>query len=189
MAMKELGLLDLLRYALSGGIAVAVLFLAHPSQACYVIGMDGAKAATLLIGSVLLIGTLIYNIHRALLFPIFLRYLGFFANWTFKWSEVLPWKPSESELRIDRWRWNHQEARRKRWDEWGAQTHSLYCAAWATIAALLVGKYLWGAPECTAWRLSWSAFGIFLLSGIVNNYRLLSSVVAEMRHTPNPVAP
>lgn len=203
--MKELGPLELLRYALSGGIAMAVLFLTFPAFACSVKGMDATKEATLILSSVLLIGTLIYNLHRALLFPFFLRYVGFIAyrkfgfiahrkfsrkfgfiaQGKFSLSEFLkPWQPSELELKADRWRWNQPRAQRKRWDEWGAQTHSLYCAAWAILTALLLGKYVWGVPDCRAWLIFWVLFGLTLLAGTVNNYRLIYSIAGEMGHTP-----
>jgi hypothetical protein len=191
--MKELGLLELLRYALSGGIGMAVLLLTYPAAACSIRGMDATKETTLILGSILLIGTLIYNLHRALLFPFFFRIVGLLVPWKFSWKQLLmfwrwswkqlllSWQPSEYELKVDRWRWEHPEKKRKRWDEWGAQTHSLYCAAWAISATLLVGWYTWGRPH----RCALLFFGILavvtLAGGVVNNYRLLYSIDAEMK--------
>lgn len=184
--MKELGLLELLRYALSGGIGMAVLFLAHPALACSVGKVDAPKA-TLIFGSVLLIGTLIYNVHRAVVFPVFLRCVSLWVNWTFTWRLFLtPLRPSESDLRVDRWRWEHPEAERKRWDEWGAQTHSLYCAAWAILVAQLLGNHVWGPSDAGTSRIFWFLFGVTLIAAVINNYRLLCSITTEMVHTPNP---
>lgn len=183
--MKELGLLELLRYALSGGIGVAVLLLTYPAAACSVEKLDATKEATLILGSVLLIGTLIYNLHRALLFPFFLRTVGFLVRWPFSWKLwVMFWQPSESELALDRWRWKHPERKRKRWDEWGAQTHSLYCAAWAIAAALVLGWYFWRCPDHRALLVFGILAVVTLAAGVVNNYRLLYSITAEMKRPP-----
>lgn len=186
--MKELGLLELLRYALSGGIGIAVLFLTYPASTCFVTGMDPAKEATLILGSVLLVGTLIYNTHRAMLFPVFLRWVGFLTPGSnFTWGRFFwPWQPSESELEVDHWRWKQPE--KKRWDEWGAQTHSLYCSAWAILVALLLGKYLWKAPDHQAWIIFWGLFVLNLRGAVANNFRLLYSIKLEMVRTAHPHA-
>ncbi len=183
--MKELGLQELLRYALSGGIGIAVLLLIYPAAACSIKNMEAAKETTLILGSVLLIGTLIYNIHRALLFPVLFRIVGLFTlPWTFTGALLIPWLPSDHELRVDRWRWEHLNGKSRRWDEWGAQTHFLYCAAWAVLAALLLGKRIWGQADCRPLRIFWILFTITLLAGLVNNYRLLYSISAEMNAPP-----
>jgi hypothetical protein len=192
--MKDLGLLELLRYALSGGIGVAVLLLTHPLAACSVRQMDVTKETTLALGSVLLIGTLIYNVHRAVVYPIFLRIIGFFVpRWNFDWKNWKgwsiwrnwnPWKPSNSELEVDRWRWSDDpEKRPRRWDEWGAQTHSLYCAAWAIWLALKIGGCFWGTPNCQAYLLFRILFFVTLFAGIISNYRLMYSIAAEVEHS------
>src|SRR5271168_1343010 len=181
--MKDLGLLEILRYALSGGIGIAVTFLTYPAAVCSVRGMDAAKETTLILGSVLLIGTLIYNVHRAMVFPFFLRYIGFIVRCSFSWTEfAMVWRPIEPELEADRWRWKHQEEDRKRWDEWGAQTHSLYCAAWAMGLALIIGGCFWWPPNRRAILLFSLLFVITVFAGIVNNYRLMYSIAAEAKH-------
>jgi hypothetical protein len=179
--MKELGLQDLLRYALSGGIGLAVLLLTYPAATSSIKDMEASKETTLILGSVLLIGTLIYNLHRALLFPVLFRIVGLITlHGTFTWALFIPWWPSDRELRVDRWRWDHLNEKSRRWDEWGAQTHFLYCAAWAVLAALLLGKSVWGQADCRASRIFWPLFAITLLAGLVNNCRLLYSISAEM---------
>jgi len=191
--MKDLGLLEMLRYALSGGIGMAVLFLTYPAAACRIRGMDATKETTLVLGVVLLIGTLIYNVHRALVYPIFQRILGTIVrDWKFDWKKwwrnLIIYLPSEAELSVDRWRWEHSEKDRKRWDEWGAQIHSLYCAAWAIILALKVGGRIWGDnPNCPTYKtLFCRLFCIVLIAGILGNYRLMCSLAAEIKRNPNP---
>jgi hypothetical protein len=147
--MKDLGLQELLRYALSGGIGIASLLLMYPQVACSIGQIEGAREVTLVLGSILLVGTLIYNVHRALLFPILFRVVGLITlPRKSTWWLFIPWWPSDAELDVDRWRWKLEEKDRRRWDEWGAQTHFLYCAAWAILAALTLGNYFWGTPNC-----------------------------------------
>jgi hypothetical protein len=67
--MKELGLQELLRYALSGGIGIASLLLMYPTVACSIGHIEGAGEVTLILSAILVVGTLVYNIHRALLYP------------------------------------------------------------------------------------------------------------------------
>jgi hypothetical protein len=184
--MKELGLQELLRYALSGGIFIASVLMMYPSAACSVGRIDGAREATLILGSVLLVGTLIYNFHRALLYPVLFRPISLlalpFTNRT--WWLFFPWRPSKAELDIDHWRWSRTPEHRRRWDEWGAQTHFLYCAAWAMLASLWVGKYVEGPPNYQVRYLCWILFGVSLFAGVVNNYRLLYSINEERKLRP-----
>jgi len=95
------------------------------------------------------------------------------------WKLLIPWLPSDAETDVDRWRWKLRDKDRRRWDEWAAQTHSLYCAAWATLAALVLGHYVAEPPNCRARQIVWVLFGITLIAGMVNNFRLLHSIAAE----------
>ena len=178
--MKELGLQELLRYALSGCVGIASLLLMYPNVACLIGDLQSAGEVTLLLGAILVVGTLIYNVHRALLFPIFFRVIGLITLPSAKgplWWFF--WRPSEAETQFDHWRWALKD--RRRWDDWGAQTHFLYCAAWATLAAFIFGRYAAGPPSCRAWHIFGALFGISLSAAVINNYRLLYSVTAERK--------
>jgi hypothetical protein len=178
--LKELGFQELLRYALSGGIGVASLLLTYPKIACSVGRVEGAREVTLILGTILLLGTLIYNLHRALLFPVLFRVIGLIVPiGKFKWTLLILYRPSEAEIELDRWRWNLKA--RSHWDEWGAQVHFLYCAAWAILATLTVGNCVAGPPNCRAWRIFLDLFFFTFGAGIVHHFRLLSLLVAERR--------
>lgn len=188
--MKELGLQELLRYALSGGIGIAALLLMYPSVACSIKGTEGAGAGevTLILGAILVAGTLVYNIHRALLFPPLFRFIGFltlrpYTNYSWKlWANPLRWWwPSDAEMEADRWRWKLSEKDRRRWDEWAAQTHFLYCAAWATLAAFVFGSYKAGPPSSQAWHIFEILFCTSLVAAVGNNVRLLWSISTERK--------
>jgi hypothetical protein len=185
--MKALGLQELLRYALAGGIGLAVLLLTYPAVSRSIGGMEAAKETTLVLGLVLLVGTMIYNLHRALLYPVLIRLVGLTSlPWKSSWRLMNPWQPSDAELEVDRWRWNLSNEVRTRWDEWGAQTHSLYCAAWAIFAALLLGNYMGEPSNCRASHVFWSLFAVCLMAGLVNNYRLLYSIIADKNEAGSP---
>jgi hypothetical protein len=141
---------------------------------------------TLVLGAILVFGSLVYNIHRALLFPPFFRAIGlitifpkipdgnrFIQFCHFWWW----WRPSKAEIDLDRWRWKRLAKHRDRWDVWAAHAHFLYCAAWATLLAFIVGLCKWGWPGCRAWLILAAVF--LLIAGMVNNYRLLYSMNAE----------
>lgn len=181
--MKELGLQELLRYALSGGVGIASLLLMYPKLACSMGHIAGAGEVTLILGSILVVGTLVYNIHRALLNPVIFRVIGLITlPWKFTWKLFIPWWPSDAEMDFDNWRWGLKN--RRRWEVWAAHTHFLYCAAWATLAAFLFGRYVPGAgsPSCQAWHIFDFLFWVSLVAGIVNNFRLLYSINAEREH-------
>ena len=181
--MKELGLQDLLRYVLAGGIGIASLLRMYPGAAFSVRNLDAAKEVEIVVGASLVLGSVIYNVHRALVYPVFYRIIGLVTlpctNLTL-WL-LLPWRPSQDEIEADRWRRELKEEARQHWSEWGAQTHFLYCAAWAILLVLVFGRYVvGGAPDCQARRIFWIIFSVILVAGVVHNFRLLYTLAEEM---------
>jgi hypothetical protein len=192
--MKELGLQELLRYAVAGGVGLASLLLMYPNLACLIGRVDSAAKVSLILGAVLVFGTLVYNIHRALLFPPFFRAIGLMtiSQTVSRWERFIQfcqfwlwWLPSKDEIGIDRWRWELPHKDRDRWDAWAAHAHSLYCAAWAAAASFWLGRYITlgccaaGSPSCSARLIFLALFGVSLLSGVVNNFRLLYYINEE----------
>jgi len=184
--MKELGLQELLRYALSGGVGIASLLLMYPNA--WQIGhLEDAGEVTLILGAVLVLGTSVYNIHRALLFPPFFRAIGLITISTDsrrrRFIEFCQcwwwWRPSKDEIAVDCWRWKCHKTERSRLDEWAAQTHFLYCAAWAILAAFLFGYGLAWPPNCRVRHILEFVFCASLASGMVDHYRLLYYINAR----------
>ena len=174
--MKELGFQELLRYALSGGVGLASLLLMYPNVACLIGPIDSAGEVTLILGATLLLGTLVYNIHRALLFPPFFRAIGLItiSQTDSKWKRFIEfcqfwlwWRPSKAEIDYDSWRWELPDKHRDRWVSWAAHPHFLYCAAWATWAAFLFGRCVPGAgsPSVVS-KLKCPVFLVRDLSGL-----------------------
>lgn len=145
--MKELKLQDLLRYGFSGGLFLVVLVLMHPAWREAAINDTGIGETATLVGLTVLVGSLIYALHRALLYrlvlTVALALVACFPPRDFDPSILLPLVPSRAELALDRWRL----AMRQRNDlmdsytaEWGAQVHLLYCSAWAIIFGVVIGR-------------------------------------------------
>jgi len=104
--MKEMNLEDLSRYAFSGGWFLIVLLLQHPKW------LDRSPSAiggvTAVIAAALLVGTLIYALHRALayrfIFTVAALILVLFRVYRFERALVTPLVPSRAEVGIDDWR-------------------------------------------------------------------------------------
>lgn len=188
--MKELGLQDLLRYGLSGGIGLVVLLLTYPESVCSMSHLaaslgkpENTLEVTLILGLVLVIGTVIYSIHRAVIYPFFFWcLLGLFTK-----RPRCPLRPSKFERDLDRWRSGLCDLQRRNWGEWGAQTHSLYCAAWAIASALILGLFFWNPPNRCAFYLFLLLFGVTLVAAVVTNYRLLYSITYAKRRKDKKV--
>jgi hypothetical protein len=189
--MKELGFQDLLRNALSACVGIGAFLFMYPCGACLLGSMVGsgesAGRVTLILGSILTIGTLIYTIHRALAYPVVFRVIGLVAikyrnhPWWIWW----PFQPTAEELEVDRWRWQLGRDQIDRWDRWGAMTHFLYCAAWATLLARCVGRCFDLSPGRHAGGVFRTIFFATLVGALLNNYRLLFSISSEMSR-PDP---
>lgn len=142
--MKDWRLEELLRYGFSGGSLLVVVVLIHRNWWHGSLARAGNLAGpAILLGAALLLGSLIYTLHRAIAYRIMFALAVFILtccgvyNWEVK--AFLPLVPSETELRIDRWRL----ALRRREDpidaytsEWGAQVNLLYCTAWAILLGM-----------------------------------------------------
>jgi cellobiose-specific phosphotransferase system component IIC len=190
--MKELRFNEVLRYALSGGIALATFFILQPCLARRVLQLEALKTAAFVGGTILLIGVFLYNLHRALIFPVLLRIALLLVlgqtDRERKTSEGFkfwfPYRPALAEINLDLWRWS-QETTRKHWDEWGAQVHFLYCSAWAILLALLIGRYSskqWGNLAHSKAALSVAL--VALVAAVVHHLRLLYLMTSIRRGKP-----
>jgi len=148
--LKELKLQELLRYALSGGVGLAAFAAAFPSVRLKIAGLEKLAEAALILGVALVLGSFIYSIHRALVYPLLYRFclivLVAFHVHRFETRLLLPYIPAPLEVRLDFSRWK----REAHWatsgiSEWGAQIHFLYCSAWSILAMVGLGKLLGSA--------------------------------------------
>jgi hypothetical protein len=151
--MQKLRLEELLRYTLSGALFLIALILRGPSlQVGSWTTANGLGEATKALGLVLLVGSVIYSVHRAivfpfLLFPIALSLASLIGARGFSWEIWVPFRVSNAERQMD----DDRFALRARkdtlfdvWSEWGSQVHFLYCSAEAVLLALVIGHVLGG---------------------------------------------
>jgi hypothetical protein len=192
--VKELKFNEVLRYAFSGGIGLATFLVLPPAIAAHVSKLEAIKVATLIGGIVLVIGVFVYNVHRALIFPLLFRTALLLVlretDPERKKAEGLkfwcPYRPTAAETSLDLWRWN-QEQTKKHWDEWGAQVHFLYCSVWAILGALvlaLLAGSRWGKLQYWIPALCFAV--LTLVAALVHHLRLLY-LMTSVRTSTTPV--
>ena len=137
--MKDLSLGQLMRFALAGGIYLGALLVGfvepraelHAQTSGLIVGVATAVA--------LLFGSILYSVHRALLLPVIRKVL------MSKAGEKID--PIEFDLR----RWSLSldlgpQSLQTKLGLWADQIHFLYCAAWASLLAVVTG-----------WLFGWTA--------------------------------
>lgn len=182
--MEKLKLQELLRYAFSGALFYLALGLAYlPKEWLSPINVSGGYA-TLAIGLVLLTGSLLYTLHRALTFPFIffpgvLLVLALLGKYKLEWKIVIPFLESNAELNVDRYRLRlrHElgqkgKALHAMLDEWSAQIHLLYCSSMAVGLALCT-RVFWRPWNLTAWKTLLGISLVFLVGAIFHHLRAL----------------
>lgn len=133
---------QLLRYALSGCLAVFSFFYASPKALATVEAFAGPKDSTLVIAGTIAIGILIYTLHRAVLYPLLYRAMIFIVHkgrYQLSMATMFSPRPLDAELHLDIDRWRSRKSMKSVRDnltEWGSQVHLLYCCTWSS----LIGK-------------------------------------------------
>lgn len=195
--MEKLKLEELLRYAFSGALLLISLVLTHPKEKWGpVLGVDptvvkGIGDATVIIAFVLLIGSSIYVLHRAVAYPILWRLaLGVLVGCrTYRGSRdmLFLYRISAEEARLDLWRLGLKTwapIRASFLSEWGAQVHFLYCSGWAILVARILGSYFANTPaETHPAELFRCLLWIFFLGGFVHHLRLLQMIAIFQTET------
>ncbi len=175
---------ELLRYAFSGALFYLALGLIYlPKEELFSENVT-AGYATLAIGLVLLSGSLLYSVHRALTYPFVflpgaLLVLSLFGLYQREWKIVIPFMESEAELKVDSRRLHLRydlgqkgEALHAVFDEWGAQVHLLYCSSMA-VGLALCARILWSPCNPIAWKIFLVIALVFLIAAIFHHLRLL----------------
>jgi len=165
------------------------LLLAHPLSADKLSQAKGIGEATLVIGLVLLVGSLIYTLHRAITYPLVLfrlawLVLALFRVYTFEWAMAIPFRQPRIEQEMDKWRLELRragDALHAVIAEWGAQVHFLYCSGLAILLALFLGRFLANAENALARRVLLVCSLVILLGGFFHHIRLLCMISVARR--------
>jgi hypothetical protein len=164
--MKDLDLLQLLRYGFAGGIFLAALLLVHwsPEQ----VDPDRYFSAPLVAAAAfmsLAAGSTIYSLHRAVPYPIL------------NWIVLKATHGATSAMELDIRRWTYLEDKKQtllpRLVDWAAQVHFLYCASWALVLAVWTGRLIGLTPHKDAGRVVWVTSGFLLLAAMAHHVRCI----------------
>lgn len=156
-----------LRYLLSGAVAICVYYLS-----LYGLEIDIKEIKNempgfeILFALALVVGAIIYGLHRSLIYWLL------FYWWLVKlsWGKLM--KPDE----LDMFRWKlrlKDKSILSKITDWTDQVHSLYCVSWGCLVGLLVAKFDNSTIDDTGWVISWIIFAILLIAAMVDNYRYL----------------
>ena len=181
--MDKLKINDLLRYAFSGGISLLTLVLLYSPNLTLLTATDKIVDATFIGVLSLLAGSLIYSLHRALIYPLIYRLLIILLSlgkkYTFDWRMLVPWRPTALDLRLDTDRWKRRKdpaSLQTELTEWASQIHFLYTTSWAIIVASYIGSRL---PSEVTKNFDAQAYSII---GWINLVVLVSALITHWRH-------
>lgn len=162
--MNNLKLDEILRYALAGGIAMLAVWLGYKEPALWLNEKrEGALISLAFAALPILIGSLSYILHRALIYHFIYRVLTKLCGRT------------GTTLELDMIRWKNQEkfgSLQSRMGEWAAQIHFLYAAAWAVAMANAVAHI--GQWTQSPWHwLELSLLPLLFIAAIMHHRRYL----------------
>ena len=164
--MDKLNINELLRYGFSG----AVLFfgsLLSFKQAVLLIKVLPSNffGISVVFGIVLVIGSIIYGIHRAILYTVLYKICCIFVYGKKQADTV--------NLDVQRWeRYNNPKSLQNNLREWASQIHFLYCSTWAIVLAQLIG-------HCNKWNKTnlyqpiWFVGIVLGVSALIHHLRYL----------------
>ncbi|MBZ5542022.1 MAG: hypothetical protein LAN61_16015 [Acidobacteriia bacterium] len=172
---------ELLRFVFSGGVFLIALFLTGPSFQRDALKIKGIGDATVLVGLVMLLGSLIYTLNRALtfpltIFPLALTLPALFRVYPFEKRFWVPFQMSELERHMEDMRYGLRERKDvlySVWNDWGTQVHFLYSCSLAILLALIWGGQFEGHAHR---KLLLFTAVVFYLGGLVHHVRLLYSI-------------
>ena len=173
--LETLSLPELFRYFFCGGAFVCVFRYSRGTH-----GLPPADSAAVLFVIALLAGSVIYAVHRSLIYPAFGRAALWLALGRPKRKGARyynPFKPLLGEISRDQARWKRRQDEKSvqcHLDEWAAQVHLLYCVAWATLLATTIATLWFPLPSTGVSRFSWLltfAVSISLVAAFVADYR------------------
>jgi hypothetical protein len=175
MDKPQLNYNEYLRYAFSGGIGVCAYLFLNPTLFDSLFKSEGIKDSLFLILISLVIGSFVYAIHRAILYPICLKInfliLSLFGHLKFDKGFLNPFTVSKTEIEMDFRRWFEREKPKsfsKNLLDWFAQIHFLYCSTWVLLTTILLKNEITQNYILNKWSIS-----IVMLISLISHYRSL----------------
>lgn len=167
MAMEKLNVDELLRYGFSGALFLLSPLVSFKEAACMIKKLpSNIFGASAVLGIALVIGSIIYSVHRAVLYQVLYK-LGCIVVYGKNKADTL-------KLDSDRWeRYKNPYSSQIYFREWASQIHFLYCSLWAIVFSQIVGM----SNNWTHTDLYWAVWLTAVALGIaavVHHYRYLS---------------
>lgn len=143
MEKPQLNYNEYLRYAFAGGFGVLTYLYLNPNiQKTLFNDKETIKDSLSLIVLSLLLGSFLYALHRAFLYPICLRINLVFLRLSNRLESNLNWwsfifgQSVVKEQDFRRWKQRgNSKSFAKNLLDWSAQIHFLYCCVWAMVAS------------------------------------------------------
>jgi hypothetical protein len=160
--MKGMPLGELLRYGLAGGNLLVLFYLRYRPE---LPAVDEIGTSAIVLGASLLLGAIVYSLHRALpypfiMFPLALRIAGY--------------RSSVKEFEKERDAALDTNARVQRHaPEWGAQVHFLYTLCWSTLLAPLLGSLAGLRVTANPGYWIYALAVAYLVAGVIHHVRLI----------------
>jgi len=189
MKMGNLTLEQILRYALPGGVVLIVLIGVYPeSIGNCPIALLSVGGFAVAMGVSLLIGCLVYSLHRATFLLILNRVFQLINRFRLDPNLKKDWfvvRPSDEEIKLATLAWRLREGGElcsRSLSEWAAQIHYLLCSAWAILVGHWIAWMLGFTKMPHAYHLSWWVFGILVLAGLYHSFRYQYFETQVFRH-------
>lgn len=188
MDKPQLNYNEYLRYTFAGGFGILTYLYLNPTILKTLFDEKGTiKDSLFLILLSLLLGSFLYAIHRALLYPICYKINLIFLRQCKKITSTLNWRKyiftQEEVMNQDFRRWK-QRSNPKSFAtnllDWSAQIHFLYCCVWAMSISFLFTEKM---PADNFLTSNWLLFtiGLFIIS-LRNHYRSLLYDIEIINH-------
>jgi hypothetical protein len=162
LKMKDLSLLQMLRYFFAGTVLLIFVYVSYQEPRNFVTSQqDHAALVAALFAVSLTVGSILYTLHRAVPYPL--------LYWIF--AKINKRDGSMLDMDIKRWRHLSQPGSlQSRIGEWAAQVHFLYCLSWAGFAGLSTGQLTgWTETETSRFLLPLSF--VFLGAALLHHFR------------------
>lgn len=176
--MQQFKLEELLRYGFAGAVGLTTLLLAFSGLSAYAANVPAVTQTSVLVAAAFSLGTLVYAVHRAFLYPLIYRIvlvlLAICGVYRFDKRFFLLLSPVPLEVQLDFLRWKRtkeDDYAQPRLGEWGAQVHFLYCSSWAVILVLYLGGCIPLTPTSSN-HVLWRGSELILAAAFVSNCRL-----------------
>lgn len=172
MEKTQLKYNEYLRYTFAGGIGVISYFYLNPCFFETLFKSEGIKNSLFLVLLSLVFGSLVYSIHRAIMYPICyklnLLILSLFNRVKYDKYLWYPFISSKLEMDMDFRRWKQRQNEKSFSNnllDWSAQIHFLYCTVWVLLTAKLLS-------DNSTNKIYWLIGFLFLIS-LINHYKSL----------------